>query len=321
MTRVLSTSIAALAVGIFATSAAHSADIGLKDTIKSGTDVPYGAAPIHWTGLYVGAHGGWGNANHDLKATGVTDAYDVAPEEIAATEGSCTLSNSEQSLTFVDSTGKKCEPGKNYLLDTTGRLKPVTDAEYTPPAEAFTIPGYTVAETVTEAFIDGINGRGVFGGVNVGADIQRGKIVFGVFGEYSWSGVESEVGIVGLGSEKITEDNSWVVAARLGYLFGSDDRALLYGLVGYGQTDVNYSGLDKDVTFSGLVAGAGGEYALTQNISIGIEWQHFFGGEETIFDGPGGGFDRLVVTDEMSTDKVMAKAKFKLNAGLPGLMD
>ena len=72
------------------------------------------------------------------------------------------------------------------------------------------------------------------------------------------------------------------------------------------------------MTFSGFVAGAGGEYALTRNVSLGIEYQHFFGGEQTLFDNRDSYGNGLVVKDDMDSDKVMARLKLKLSAGLFG---
>lgn len=180
-----------------------------------------------------------------------------------------------------------------------------------------------VTETYSE-FLDGINSHGIFGGGTVGADIQRGHWLFGVFGDYNLSALKTTVG--GTGSpdiDIIEEGDSWLIAARAGYLFGEEKRALIYVLGGYGQTDVTYRGIgeeggDKDVTFSGVVLGAGAEYALTQNIFIGLEYQHFFGGEETLF-AAGDALNGFKATDEMDTDKVMVKVKAKLGAGLGGL--
>jgi len=173
------------------------------------------------------------------------------------------------------------------------------------------------------AFIDGLNSHGFFGGGTIGCDVARGNLLFGVFGDYNFSNAVTTVGLGGDELDIIQEGDSWVVAARAGYLFGQEKRALLYVLGGYGQADVDYSAggdATTSATFSGFVAGAGGEYALTQNVFIGIEWQHFFGGKETLVSER---FEGLTaeLTDDMDTDKVMAKLKFKLNAGLPYLGD
>ena len=178
-------------------------------------------------------------------------------------------------------------------------------------------------------FIDGLNAKGFFGGGTVGFDVQKNHLLFGVFGDYNISNGEATTSNVdGTDTQySIEEGDSWLAAARLGYLFGQEKRALLYVLGGYGQTDYTFEGqivsldpqVKKDVTFSGFIAGAGGEYALTNNVFLGIEWQHFFGGEKTLFDGRSLDDAPLVhVTDEVDPDKVMAKVKIKLNSDVFG---
>ncbi len=170
-----------------------------------------------------------------------------------------------------------------------------------------------------DAFIDGLNSQGAFGGVTIGADWQRGHWVFGAFGDFNFTNADTTAGISidgrRLMNAKIEEGNSWLIAGRIGYLVS--ERALLYGLIGYERKDMDYSasiGSDawaKSATFSGLVIGAGGEYALTQNVFFGLEYQHFFGSTETsAVDDP----DGTKVTDTVDSDQVMAKLKFKFNA-------
>jgi len=161
--------------------------------------------------------------------------------------------------------------------------------------------------------LDGIGGHGGFGGGTVGVDFQRGVWVFGAFADYNVSAVESVLSIDNVDVAKIEEGDSWVLAARIGRTIGSDQRAMLYGLAGYGQTDVRYiDDKSHDKTFSGLVLGGGAEFALTQNVFLGLEYQHFFGGKETLINKADGeeGLDYL--TDEMDTDKIMGKLKIKL---------
>lgn len=180
------------------------------------------------------------------------------------------------------------------------------------------------ADTHTvHAFIDGLNSSGAFGGGTIGADVQRGNYLFGLFGDYKLSSATFDAGIsfdgVSLGTASIEDGDSWVVAARAGYLFGEEKRALLYVLGGYGQQDVSYKIGDevvKNASFSGFVAGAGGEYALSNNVFIGIEYQHFFGSTEPLYDGPALGLDNLKITDELGSDQVMAKLKIKFGGDL-----
>jgi len=308
MSHKLATSIAAIAVGIFASSA-NAADLGgsSKDSPSSVLDAPVSGVSINWTGVYVGGQVGYGNSNHNLKG------------DLTVDEGKCALP--APVLTSSLSVGP-------YNATDCAAAKGVWTSDI---------------QSVASAFLDGINSSGVFGGGTIGADIQRGNLLFGVFGDYNFASAKATAGASLATSPttafeanaSIEDGDSWLLAARAGYLFGSEKRALLYVLGGYGQQDVSYHAgtnnpkdtpFDKDLTFSGFVAGAGGEYALTRNLFIGIEWQHFFGGEETVFSDDGNtsssghGFaTNSKLTDDMSSDKVMAKLKIKLNTGIPGV--
>jgi opacity protein-like surface antigen len=184
---------------------------------------------------------------------------------------------------------------------------------------------YTASEGES-AFIDGLNSHGAFAGARVGADFQVNHWLVGAFGDYTFSQAEFNVGAgpASTGFRGSIEDgNSWVLGVRGGYLFGEEKRALLYGLAGFGQQDVSYHGSfdgesgSKDVTFSGWVLGAGGEYAINNLISIGIEYQHFFGGSENLLDERGTkNYCAGVIDDKMQSDKVMGRINFKVGPGL-----
>jgi outer membrane immunogenic protein len=173
------------------------------------------------------------------------------------------------------------------------------------------------------AFVDGLNGSGIFAGGTIGADLQRGKMVFGVFADYNFSAVEATAGAsynsVEMLKASAKDGDSWLVAARMGYLV--NDHSLIYVLGGYGQQDMTYAvsmagsaDYSKDVTFSGWTLGAGGEVAITNNIFLGLEYQHFFGGKETLYsEATKNG--SLAITDTIDSDRVMAKLKLKLNVG------
>lgn len=174
-----------------------------------------------------------------------------------------------------------------------------------------------------DLFIDGFGSHGLFGGGTVGIDVAKGPFLFGVFGEYTVSDVKTEAGLSYNSTSfnaSIKEGNSWYGAARVGYLFGDDKRALFYGFAGYGQTDVSYhvDGLgSKDLTFSGIVVGAGSEYALTSWATVGVKYEHFFGSKETIASGTIGNA-AYSLTDDHDTDKVMMELKLKLTGSVFG---
>lgn len=298
----------AIAVLLLGAPVAQAADIfNGPGSLKDDSGVP--GTAVNWTGFYFGGQVGWSNSNHNLRGA---DTIDL---------GKCTAAlASGDKVASYNHNAADC-------LKTAGQV-------WTPDIH-----------TDKSDSIDGANSSGVFGGGTIGGDLMRGRYVFGVFGDYNFSGADfksnhSEFGPDGKlieghsGSQSIEDGDSWIVAARAGYLFGEDKRALLYVLGGYGQADATFTGFTsdkdgkptkKDVTFSGFVAGAGGEYALTRNIFLGIEWQHFFGSEEALFsedgnvDGPRSNATNSKLTDDMSSDKVMAKLKLKLNGVLPSI--
>lgn len=316
MNSYLKSSVSAATLSLFLAAPAFAADVyngGLKDS-PSADAAPSGRA-INWNGIYLGGQVGYGNANHKLEGS---ESYTTPAHcTSGALSGDTCVTKAAVPAHCSDATKTvaQCTGGDRHVID---EVPAVTDSSKFVDA---------VTETVSE-FLDGLNSHGVFGGGTVGADIQRGHLLFGVFGDYNISGLKTSIG----GSDSadidiIEEGDSWVVAARAGYLFGEEKRALLYVLGGYGQTDVTYAGIgtdggDKDVTFSGFVAGAGGEYALSQNVFLGIEWQHFFGSTETLASATSE--NELVsakITDEMDTDKVMAKLKVKFGGNLPYIGD
>jgi outer membrane immunogenic protein len=221
-------------------------------------------APISWSGFYVGARAGIGNANHDVGL----DIYETQD----------------------------------------------TDKD-----------GVTSVDILT---LDGLNSSGFVGGVNGGYDQQIGRFVVGVFGSYDWTNMETELGIFpGVGGPTYTmeKEDEWSVGLRGGFLV--NQRTLVYLLAAYTETEYSLNGpgvdkagpaLNKEVTFTGVTAGGGIEFAITQNIYAGLEYTHFFGDEENWLDTcngvakcPGG----LRVSDDLSEDKIMATLKFKLNSG------
>lgn len=259
----------AAALAAFIPGAAMAADIS-SGSSDSMFPVPQGT--VSWSSIYIGAHGGYGNTNHNLNA----DATVVRPEEYKETSWA--------------------NPAFNGI-----------------------------DEIDASAFLDGINGHGFFGGLSAGADLQRGNFVFGIFGQYDFSNVDTKAGfsVVGYdtttdpitevdridGTVSVKEGDSWLVGGRLGYVFNG--RTLLYVLGGYGETDFKYD-TDKR-TVPGWTAGGGAEFAITKNVSFNLEYQHTFYDEETLISG-----NDLTLTDDIDADKVMAGLKIKLNAGLLG---
>lgn len=209
-------------------------------------------AMVNWTGFYIGVHGGYGNANHELT---VDKSY--------KTEGGTDTFN---------------------WLD-----------------------------------LDGINSRGFIGGVNGGLDLSRGGWVFGVLGGYSFTNMESSLSVAdGAAKWTLSKQDEWYVGGRVGRVVAP--RTLVYLLAAYTQTEYELSGTGIDdkpsQTYSGIKAGVGGEFALTNNIFLGMEYTHdFYGKQDWINE------DGFKVSDSLDEDKIMATLKFKLNGGLGRFAD
>jgi outer membrane immunogenic protein len=116
-------------------------------------------------------------------------------------------------------------------------------------------------------------GRGWFGTVGGGCDVQFGSWVLGAFGNYDFTDLKGDVAIPGLnvvGRE--TQDSAWAVGGRLGYTL--TPTILTYVSAGY--TQARFNGIDfvsqingaptnlqiGANTYSGWFLGSGFEYNL-----------------------------------------------------------
>jgi opacity protein-like surface antigen len=276
-------------------SSAFAADIN-GGSLKDGDIFKPTEGMVNWTGFYVGVQGGYGNANHNM----TTEAYTTD------SKAKCTAT---APATCTDVNGDVVQAGEFGIYEN-GVAIPLTS-------------------------IDGWNSDGGIGGGRVGFDLARGRLLFGIYGEYNVSAMEGEAaifpGLPGGLTFGLEKDDEWSVGGRLGYIVAP--RTLAYVLAAYTQTDYNLTGFDgaalagynvKDgATFDGVTVGGGVEFALTSNVFFGLEYAHTFYGEETILDvskklytdtpdfksGRGG----LRIIDDLDEDKIMATLKIKLN--------
>src|SRR5262245_52435035 len=118
---------------------------------------------------------------------------------------------------------------------------------------------------------------GVVGGGQLGYNWQAGGWVFGVEGTLSGSGI-SESKRVGIA--QLDTDVRWMatVVGRLGYTWGG---LLAYAKGGYAVADVELFGDNGAARFnfsetqSGWTVGGGFEAALTNQISLGVEYNFY----------------------------------------------
>ena len=285
------------------------------------------SAPI-WSSIYIGGHLGYGNANHDLSLNeyfkdyceGVQEQDGPVPywhtpetgfEDLDVNGSGRGYYNSDLWKTvdnkiaaFDGISGSTCE---TLARDSQGWGNFEAGSHYTVPGESRQL-----------ANIDGLNSHGLVGGFDIGADQQLGDWVIGVFGRYTLSGMETNGSALPDAYLNIEKGDEWTIAARLGHLVGP--RTLLYGLVGYSQTDYDFT-LTKggeteteNVSFSGLTVGGGLEYAMSQRVSLGIEGTHTFYGEETVFDEYDSDLNHGInLEDNLSETKILGTLRIKLN--------
>jgi outer membrane immunogenic protein len=144
--------------------------------------------------------------------------------------------------------------------------------------DSFTNDGGDTTSKVTNG------GRGWFGTVGAGCDVQFGSWVLGAFGNYDFAGLKGDVVIPGagdvVGREK--QDSAWAVGGRLGYTL--TPTILTYVNAGY--TQARFSGVDffsqtgsgaptglsiGAHTYSGWFVGSGFEYNL--GFMPGLFWR------------------------------------------------
>jgi opacity protein-like surface antigen len=132
---------------------------------------------------------------------------------------------------------------------------------------------------VTGAFVDGdlpwhtdqdyqIDGEFTFGGF-AGVNVQNDNFVFGA--ELALQGPvdaddgddgDEDYGISLLGDAKL----------RVGTTFGSEGQILAYGFGGFSVAQIKEGSYDGDYSAFGLNAGAGLDWAFTENFSVGVEY-------------------------------------------------
>jgi outer membrane immunogenic protein len=159
--------------------------------------------------------------------------------------------------------------------------------------------GYGVGHKAWPDFFDAANPdtgkfdvKGWLAGGTAGVNAQAGVFVFGVEGEWMWTGINgSQVTTqsgMGVETTSLASKVDWlaIASARAGFVVG--DRLLIYGKAGVALANENHA-FDRTQTIplgsvvsnasghalhTGIVAGAGAEYALGGNWSAKIEYDY-----------------------------------------------
>jgi outer membrane immunogenic protein len=179
---------------------------------------------------------------------------------------------------------------------------PVAPVAYAPPVynwSGFYIGGHIGGgfenSSWTDPFTgvnDTFNNSGFLGGAQVGVNTQFNWLVLGLEGDFSWTSAIKGTG-TDSGLDSITTSPQWTstVTGRIGAAF---DRLLVYGKGGLAIADgkstlTDPTGASSTVTLTrfGWTAGAGLEYALTDNWSVRAEYDYLgFGSKQLNFTTP-----------------------------------
>jgi outer membrane immunogenic protein len=167
--------------------------------------------------------------------------------------------------------------------------------------------------------LNGISSTGFLGRVTAGYDFQFDKIVVGVRGFYGLSNAETTLSAGdGFIHAKLERDEDYGGIVRLGRVLGSEQRTLLFVTVGWqhgsyslsasaGGSPVKLSdAIDTNPAFDGPTAGIGLDYAITKNAFIGLEYSHWFSGEQDLSKMKG-----LAIKDNLSENTVFVPFRWK----------
>ena len=191
-----------------------------------------------------------------------------------------------------------------------------------------------------------LNGFGGFGNIDAGVDYQNGSFVIGGFADMSFgssrahfseidntpstSTVLDNIGATNTQTHRVSLGNVFDIGGRLGYL--ATDRTLLYGLAGYSAGYINSASSISvvhdagsilnsfDLTtqtkgwHSGFTIGSGVEQALTDQITLKVEYRYSEYGHarsSAASDAGGQGSATISQSDAVSTQTVRAVLSYR----------
>ena len=176
---------------------------------------------------------------------------------------------------------------------------------------------------------DSIDAEGFLIGGQLGYDFDMGNgLVLGVAGDWSWTGMDGDLCVdtdtcvpAEADDSYASADVNWLatVRARAGFTTGS---LLIYGTGGLAIADADSSvshvdGLGDNRSDSnthlGWVIGAGAEFKVTENMSLGAEYLHVdLGSEDYTLRGSGVALDTDILSNaDLQIDIVRASLNFR----------
>lgn len=199
----------------------------------------------------------------------------------------------------------------------------ITATDYTQPNGGFFTD---LVPAGTEGF--DFRNANVAGGVHVGAQYQWQQFVFG--GEATWTATGIKKTITspyfpGSDIETGKIEHYATVVGRIGYAF---DRVLIYAKGGYAGGEVGFKARDNValVTYeqnnwqNGYAIGAGFDYAITDALSLGVDYTHIDLGSKTstgnnVLDNGSLGANPETYQTDAKADVVMARLSYKFGIG------
>ncbi|WP_202362337.1 outer membrane protein [Mesorhizobium sp. 131-3-5] len=161
--------------------------------------------------------------------------------------------------------------------------------------------------------LNGIGSEGVLGEASIGYDYDFGSWVAGVQLDGSYSGIRSKLDIPG-GSIKLDNDYGFDALARVGAKVNESTLAYVIGGYSYQHFDLHASDPVGDIidwSKSGFTVGGGLETAVSNNVTVGLEYRYSQFAEKDFsseFGAPDG-----TLTDKASFQTVRIGAKYKFN--------
>lgn len=330
--KMISTLAAGAALSAMVATGALASDLNGGSLKDSGGN--FANPVVNWTGLYIGGSIGYGNAKHDLS---LHDYFkDFCADKIMAARPDFDPFNRRKRKHTVENhnndhlgSGDANDPTDEYFRTSCEARTGRADG-----GDVDTLPDNTVTDDVTIpgdsreiGNLNGVNSAGLVGDGRIGFDVQRGRFVFGVFGAYGFNDMEADGkgALSGLGDFSLEKGQEWSAGARAGILV--NPRTLAYIMAAYTQTDYDLTihgegGSSHETTFDGVTVGGGVEFAVTNNVFLGIEGSHTFYGKETIFDEYDAERNEGTrLDDKLGETKVMGTLKIKLNSGLGNVID
>ena len=147
--------------------------------------------------------------------------------------------------------------------------------------------GWNWAETGEDGVFGDSSMEGFVIGGQAGYNWQVNNIVFGIEadGSYVDNDDDGEFGDPATGIFAFGVEQSYLASVRGRVGFGFD-KFLVYGTGGAAFTGLDFDlGTDEDeANYFGWVAGGGVEYAITNNVTVGVEYLHYEFGDESIGD-------------------------------------